>query len=298
MSAGYNLADSFSKHGSGLPTTFIETVRAGETSGNLDVVFRRLSAFYEKSSKTKGKVKSAMIYPTFVLIVAVVVVLIIMVFAVPTFASTFEGMGTELPIFTKMLIGASNFMATFWWLILAIIAAIVLAVHLGKKFNEDFHLKWSQLGVRIPVIGRINHMSAASQYASTMSVMMEAGLNVVTSLDVTAKGLSNYYMSHTLGSILPDLEAGKPLATCLGKLGVFPELVTEMTGVGEETGALESTLNVLSEYYDNEVETATARAMSLIEPLMIVFLAGIVLVVLLAVYLPMFDIYGSFNSTM
>lgn len=295
VAAGYSLADSFAKHGSGLPTTFIETVRAGEESDNLDIVFNRLSDFYEKSSKTKAKVKSAMIYPSFVVGIAIVVIAIIMLFAVPTFTSTFASMGVQLPWITQFMIDSSHFWTANILYIIGIVIILIIAVKVGKK-NENFHLWWSRIGVRLPILGRINLMNASTQYAGTMGVMMEAGLTVIKAVEVTARSMSNYYMGHQLATIQADLESGKPLATCMAKLDIFPELVTEMTGVGEQTGSLEHTLSVLSQYYDTEVETASSRALSILEPVIIVILAVIVCGILLAVYLPMFSLYGNFGK--
>ena len=292
VAAGYSLASSFEKHGSNLPTTFIESIRAGEESGSLDTVFDRLADYYEKTSKTKAKVKSAMIYPTFVMIVAVVVVAIIMIFAVPVFTTTFASLGTDLPAITQFVIDASNFMTHWWWLLLAIVIVVYAGVKIAKH-NEDFHLRWSKLGVRLPVIGRITYMSSASEYAGTMSVMMSAGLPIVRSVGVTARSMTNYYMGKSLENTMPDLEAGKTLAASLMNENTLPELAIEMSAVGEQTGSLESTLRVISDYYDNEVEIATGRAMSVLEPMIIVVLAVIVFVLLLSVYLPMFTMYGN-----
>ena len=299
VAAGYSLSSSLEKHGNGLPTTFIESVRAGEESGSLETVFTRLKDYYEKTSRTKAKVKSAMVYPTFVMVIAVVVVAIIMIFAVPVFRETFASMGSELPAITQFVIDMSDFWVHWWWLVAVIVAAAIVGVKIAKK-NDDFRLMWSKLGVelpfggiRTPVIGRINLMSSASEYAGTMSVMMSAGLPIVKAVEVTARSINNYYMGHSLLNTVVDLEAGKPLAVCLEQEGTLPGLAIEMTAVGEQTGSLESTMNVISEYYDNEVETATARAMALLEPMIIVFLAVIVFVLLLSVYLPMFSMYGS-----
>ena len=292
VAAGYSLADSLAKHGDGLPTTFIESIRAGEESGALEIVFQRLSSYYEKSSRTKAKVKSAMIYPAFVMVIAVVVVAIIMIFAVPVFTSTFDQMGGELPAITQFVVDSSDFWVHWWWLVGILIAAVVIGVQVAKK-NDAFRLKWSQLGIVVPVLGRINLMSAASQYSGTMSVMMAAGLPIVKAVGVTARSLTNYYMGKSLEDSLPDMEAGKPLSACLRAANKFPELAVEMTAVGEQTGALENTMEVISEYYDNEVETATARAMSILEPMIIVVLAVIVFVLLLAVYLPLFTMYDN-----
>ena len=292
VAAGYSLADSLEKHGDGLPTTFTESIRAGEESGALEVVFRRLSKYYEKSSRTKAKVKSAMIYPTFVMVIAVIVVAIIMIFAVPVFKSTFEGMGNDLPAITQFVISSSDFWVHWWWLVAIVIAAIIIGIKLAKR-NDAFRLWWSKIGIKVPVLGRINLMSAASQYSGTMSVMMSAGLPIVKAVGVTARSMTNYYMGRSLENTLPGLEAGKTLAQCLKEENTMPELAIEMTAVGEQTGALENTMEVISEYYDNEVETSTARAMSILEPMIIVVLAGIVFFLLLSVYLPLFSMYGS-----
>lgn len=292
VAAGYSLADSLEKQASGLPTTFIESIRAGEESGSLETVFRRLSSYFEKTSRSKAKVKSAMIYPALVMVIAVIVVAIIMIFAVPVFKSTFESLGGELPAITQFVVNCSDFWVNWWWLVAILVGLAVIGVKIAKK-NDAFRLKWAEIGVKIPVLGRINLMSAASQYSGTMSVMMAAGLPIVRAVGVTARSMTNYYMGHSLENTLPELEAGKPLATCLRDEGTLPELAVEMTAVGEQTGSLETTMEVISEYYDNEVETSTARAMSVLEPMIIVVLAVIVFVLLLSVYLPLFTMYGS-----
>lgn len=298
VAAGYSLAGSLEKHGDRLPTTFIESIRAGEESGSLETVFTRLKDYYEKTSRTKAKVKSAMIYPTFVMVIAVIVVAIIMIFAVPVFKDTFASLGSNLPAITQFVIDCSNFWVNWWWLVGIIVIAAFIGIKIAKK-NDNFRRMWSKLGVELPwgmktpVIGRINLMGAASEYAGSMSVMMAAGLPIVKAVEVTARSMNNYYMSSSLANVLPDLEAGKPLATCLKQENTLPSLAIEMTAVGEQTGSLESTMEVIAEYFDNEVELATARAMSVLEPCIIVILAGIVFVLLLSVYLPMFTMYGS-----
>ena len=293
VAAGYPLADSFEKHGTALPPTFIETVRAGESSGNLEVCFDRLAAYYEKTSKARSKVTNAMIYPIFVLIVAVVVVAVLMVFAVPTFKSTFDNMGQELPGLTKAMIATSDFFVNDWMVIVGVIAGVVIAWKVAKARSEDFRLWVARMATRLPVLGAINSMNATAQYAGTMAVMMQAGLPVVQAVEVTARSISNYYMATALAATQPDLEAGKPLGESMKRTEAFPDLVVEMTTVGEDTGSLESTLNVMSEYYDNEVANATQRAPSIREPATIVFLGLIVGAILLAVYTPMFPLETS-----
>lgn len=293
VAAGFSLADSFEKHADNLPVTFVESVRAGEESGSLDTVFERLSKYYTKQARSKDKVKSALIYPAFVLGVAVVVVAIIMVVAVPVFKSTFEGMGIDLPWPTLLLMGTSDFFSRWGLVIAGVVVGFVIANKLLQRYNEDYHLWVARRQLRRPAMGRIRWMSAAAQYSSTMSMMMAAGLSVVRSVGITARTMDSFFVAHGLETILPDLEAGKSLGDCLARIDVLPHLVTDMTGVGEQTGAMEHTLDVLGDYYDNEVETATERMLSIMEPVMIVVLAVIVFLILLAVYMPMFSLYGS-----
>lgn len=299
VAAGYGLADSFVKHGKSLPTTFTESVRAGESSGSLDAVFLRLKDYYEKSSRSKAKVRSAMVYPTFVIVIAVIVVAIIMIFAVPVFRTTFDSFGGELPAITQAVIALSDFFVGYWWVLILIVGALFILVKVLKK-NERFRLAWSKMGVELPilhiptpVIGRVNLMGSTSQYAGTMGVMMASGMPITKAVDVAAKSMGNYYLAHSVAETLPELEAGKSLATCLQVRNTLPSLAIEMTAVGEQTGSLEHTLSVISEYYDNEVEVATARALAVLEPCIIVVLAVIVFMLLLSVYMPMFTMYGS-----
>ena len=165
-----------------------------------------------------------------------------MIFAVPVFKDSFASLGEELPAITQFVIDASNFFTNWWWLLVVIAIGLFILVKVLKKKSEAFRLKWSELGIKLPVIGRINLMSAASEYAGTMSVMMSAGLPIVRAVGVTARSMTNYFMAHSLENTLPELEAGKTLATALRAENTLPELAIEMTSVGEQTGALEGTL--------------------------------------------------------
>lgn len=291
VAAGYGLAPSLEKNGSSLPVTFIESVRAGEDSGSLEIVFSRLSAYYDKVSKTRAKVRNALIYPAFVVVLAVIVVAIVMIFAVPIFTEAYEGMNVELPLPTRMIIASSRFWTRWWWFVAMLLLAASIALKLAQK-NEKFHMRWSELSTTVPVLGRITLMGAASEYAGTMSVMMAAGLPIARAVGVTARSLSNFFMGKALASTLPSLEAGRTLGASLSETDVFPGLCVEMTSVGEQTGSMEDTLEVISEYYDNEVDMATSAALSILEPTIIVVLGVMVFILLLAVYMPMFAMYG------
>lgn len=290
ITGGYSLADSFEMRGPKLPTTFIETIRAGEESGSLEHAFDRLTKFFTKKTRVAGKVRAALAYPTLVIFVAVAVIIIIMTKAVPVFETTFADMGTELPGPTAALIAMSHFFQKFWIYGVAGIA-VLASVWTLYCSTEQGAINKGKLNLKIPVIGKINRMNAASQFANTLATMMAAGLPVINSIVITGKAMTNYYVGSSIIDIVARLESGGNIADGLRQSGVMPNLLCEMTGVGEQTGSMEETLNVIGEYYDNEVELATHKAVSLIEPIIIICLAIFVVFVLLSVYMPMFSMY-------
>jgi type IV pilus assembly protein PilC len=292
VSAGFSLAQSFEKKGKNLPVTFIETVRSGEESGTLESAFSSLHTYYDKSSKMKGKVATAMAYPIFTLCVAVVAVAVIMLKAVPTFVSTFATMQIELPGPTRALIAVSNFLAGFWPLLLVIILGLVLASKLFGR-TERGCLAEHQQKLKIPILGKLHLMKAASQFSNTMYTMLSAGIPMIKAVSITTKVLDNRWIGTEVSKQLPKLEEGHTLASCMRNAGVLPELLVEMAGVGEETGTLEHMFDITGTYYDNETELLSQKALNLLEPIIICLLAGVVVLILLAVYLPMFSLYGS-----
>jgi type IV pilus assembly protein PilC len=293
VSNGWSLSYSFTQRGGKkLPATFIETVRSGEESGDLVKAFTRMSTYYDRMHKTRSKATSAMVYPAFVMIVAVIVVAIIMIYAVPTFASTFEGMGIDLPIFTVILITVSTFMANYWWLLGGIIAVLVIGLLVYKR-TEKGALQLSKIWLKIPLLGKIGLMSACSQFAHTMTTMLSSGMPILQALEVSGRSVSNVTIAKAIQELIPGVESGNALGDCMAQRPELPEMLTKMTAVGEATGSMESVLEVVAEFYDNRVDNLTAKALSLLEPAIIVFLAGFVVIILLAIYLPMFSMYGS-----
>lgn len=291
VGAGYSLSQSFeNKGGDKLPLTFIETIRAGEAAGTLDVAFRRLHSYYDKSAKTKSKIKAALAYPTFLMIVAAAVVAIIMLVAVPKFADAFASMSVELPLPTRMLIGFSDFASKYGAVIALFLAAGIMVYKIYGNTAAG-GVKISKLKLRLPIFGRIAKMKAASQFAGTLSTMLAAGLPMTRSVAATAKAMDNVFMGTEVGRAVSDIEEGKRLAASLQKSEHLPEMLVEMTAVGEETGELEKTLSVVGEFYDSEVELSTQKALSMLEPAIIAVLAAVVVVILLSVYVPMFSLY-------
>ena len=292
VSAGMRMADSFAKRGKSLPITFIETVRAGEESGHLEESFRRLSEYFSKKAASRAKIISALTYPAFVMVVAIAVIIIIMVYAVPVFSSTFAELGVELPFATRALIAMSNFLTKYIFVILGVIIAIVILIRL-YAMTEVGGIRLAKLLTRLPILGRIQMMNGASQFAHTLSTMLVAGLAIVRALEITSKAMTNKYLGASVADTLEPVASGTRVGAALRKEGVLPKLLIEMTAVGEESGSIEETLDVIAKYYDNEVQVASDRAVSLLEPIIICVLAVFVVFVLLAVYLPMFGMYGS-----
>lgn len=293
VSNGWSLSYSFEQRGArSLPITFRETVRAGEESGDLLSSFQRMADYFERMNKTRESVVSALTYPTFVIVVAVIVVSIIMGYAVPTFTSMFESLSIELPWITKALIAVSGFFQKYTLLLIALLALAVFAVKLyGTTEKGGPVLARAQL--KLPIIGEIVRMSGASQFSHTMSTLLTAGMPILQAIDVSGRTVTNLCLSGEVLATLPGVEGGRPLGECMSYAKELPPMLTQMTAVGEATGSLESTLKVLADYYDNEVDVRVKRALSLLEPAIIVALSIFVVFILMAVYLPMFSMYGA-----
>lgn len=292
VSNGWSLSYSFEQRGAAvLPVTFRETVRAGEESGDLLASFQRLSEYFERMNKTHESVTSALIYPAFVIVVAVIVVAIIMIYAVPMFTGMFSEMDMELPAATKILIGVSNFFQKYTLVLVAVIALIFFCVRFYAN-TEKGGMNVAKLQLKIPVIGSVVRMSNASQFAHTMSMLLTAGMPIIQTIEVSGRTMSNECMSQEVLGTLVGVEGGHPLGECMTHSDELPAMLVQMTGVGEATGSLESTLKVLAEYYDSETDLKTKRAISLLEPTIIIVLAALVVLIVFAVYLPMFSMYG------
>ncbi len=293
VEAGRSLSASFAERGGKLfPVTFLETIQAGEESGTLDTAFDSASKHYAKQTKMKGKVKGAMIYPAFVLFVAIVVVVVLMVKVVPTFTAIFDEYDAELPGITKLLIAISDFFQNSWMILLALVAVVVLGFKLYGN-TESGRLNLAKLQLKLPVLGNIGNLNAASQFANTMAMMLNAGLPMTKAVTITSRVLSNYFISQEVGKITAKIEEGHTLGKSLRDSGCLPDILIDMTSVGEESGELASTLGMTAEYYDNELEQATADALAKLEPAIMVVLAVVAGFIVLAIYIAMFNMYGA-----
>lgn len=231
VAAGYSLASGFEIRNKTLPATFVETIRAGEESGSLEVSFSRLSEYFSKKSKIRAKTITSLTYPAFVVVVAVIVITVIMVYAVPTFTQTFETMGIHLPWATRFLIAMSDFFSNYILIILAFAALSVLGLRVFYH-TDTGHVRLSRLHLNLPVLGRIAAMTAASQFANTLSIMLASGLPVIRALNVTGRAMSNFYLGRSVGNVVASVEAGRRIGEGMEDTN-FPELLVEMTKIGE-----------------------------------------------------------------
>ena len=291
VGAGYSLAQSFENNAPYLPKTFTETLRAGEQSGTLESCFQRLHAYYDRSAKTRAKIVSTLTYPAMVVVVAIVVFVIIIAVAVPAFTTAFNEIGSDLPGVTKALMAVSTFFTKWWWLLLAILA-LLAAAYLAVRRTERGRAALAAWSLTRAPLRRIHSMNAAAQFAHSMATLLAAGLPLPRALEVTANVVSNYTFSLAVRQVRQDVERGRPMTESMSAIECFPPMLTEMVGVGERSGSLEETLDVIGDYYDNEVSVTTARLLSVLEPIITICLAVLVVVLLLAVYLPMFTLYG------
>ncbi len=292
VESGRSLAASFAERGDKLfPPTFVETIRAGEETGSVDKSFDTMYRHYDKQTKMRGRVRGALAYPTFVLLIAIAVVIVLMVKVVPTFTAIFESYGSELPFMTQLLINISLFFRRYWLLMVAVIAAVVIACKLYGN-TENGRLNLARWGLKLPVFGNINQLNGASQFANTMTMMLSAGLPMTKAISITARVLDNYYLSQETGKLTGRLESGHSLGKSMREQKCMPDILVDMVAVGEETGEMEDTLRTISGYYDAELEMAVSAALAKLEPAVLVGLAVIAGFIVIAIYMAMFEMYA------
>lgn len=291
VEAGSFLADSFViADRNAFPETFIETVRAGEQSGTLDEIFRRLAAYYEKRSQLKQKISAAMMYPGFVLAVALVVIGIVLVMAVPTMSHVFLELEAELPLSTRILIGVSEWFVSYWFQVIVCILGLIV-VGLWYVRTERGRLWYGHFLLRMPVWGTLHMLEASGQFAHTMSVLLNSGVNLAQALFTTARTLENYDLASAISRMAVSIVEGGCLGDCMRREACFPDVLIEVCATGEETGKLEELLESIGVYYESQLEFASKKALSMLEPVLLVLLAMFVGFVVMSVYIPMFTMY-------
>lgn len=292
VASGHGLAESFENKGPELPRVFVETVRAGEESGRLPEGFQRLHAYYDKRSKVAAKVASALTYPLVVLVIAVIVVILMMVLVIPVMAGMVSSLGADMPGITQFLINASSWMGANWLLVLVVLVLIAVGIRMYAR-TESGKTLLAKAKLKLPVIGVIGVYSSASQFANTMATLVASGLPLPRAVTVTARVMDNYVVSREVGRMEAGLQEGRTLGECMAESRSLPNTLIEMTTVGEQTGELEATFETMGVFYDDETQRVTDRALSYLEPALLVLMALFAGFIVVALYLPLFTMYAS-----
>ena len=286
---GASLSQAFGAHPKVFSRLYVAMVRSGEAGGVLDSVLMQLASTIEKQLALKRKVRSAMMYPIGVLSLVALIVAAMLVFVVPKFTTLFSSFGSELPAPTQVLVTLSDFLRNFWWAVA--IAAVGGVVGFKKwKVTPGGKAVLDHMALRAPVFGGIVHKSAIARFSRTLSVLLRSGVNILTSLEITAETVNNAVIEATLDDIREGVRAGQPMSSPMATHSIFPPMVVQMLAVGEETGAVDEMLSRVAEFYEDEVEAAVEGLTSLLEPLLMAFLGGTVGMMVVALYMPMFEI--------
>ena len=289
VEGGASLADAMKKHPKTFDALYSNMIAAGEAGGILDTILKRLATYIEKAVKLQGQVKSAMIYPIAVIVIATAVVGVILWKVIPTFANLFAGLGAELPLPTRIVITASNLLVRFMPVI--IIAAVAIGFAFKKYYaTEKGRYRVDKIVLKLPILGIIMRKIAVARFCRTMSTLLASGVPILDGLDITARTAGNAVIEEAILITRRSIERGETISAPLKQTGVFPPMVVQMIGVGEATGALDTMLGKIADFYEEEVDTAVAGLLTLLEPIMIAFLGIVVGGIVIAMYLPIFGL--------
>jgi type IV pilus assembly protein PilC len=287
IEGGTSLTDALKKYPKVFDDLFVNLIAAGEAGGILDVVLGRLSNYLEKAMKLKAKVKSAMTYPIAVLVISFAVVALLLVKVIPTFQQMFESSGAELPGPTAAVVAMSKFAQAYWWVVVAVIIAFVIIIRQFYKTEKGRWMLDSAI-LKAPIFGSVMKKVAVARFSRTMATMMSSGVPILEGLNIVSKSAGNIVVEDALMKTRQAISEGRSIAEPLSETGIFPPMVVQMISVGEATGALDSMLNKIADFYDDEVDAAVDAMTALLEPVMMVFLGGIVGGMIIAMYLPIF----------
>lgn len=292
---GNTLADSMMAYQDIFPGIMVSMVRAGESSGNLEMAFSRMAVHFEKQAKLKATIRKATIYPIILICAAIGVVAVMLLFVIPIFIDMFADLDVEMPALTMAVMNTSEWTASHWYVILIVIVAVVAAYHAFYR-TDDGRRIIDEIKMHMPLFGKLTVKSACAEFARTMSTLLAAGLSTVNCLDIVSGIIKNIHYVNALQKAKEEIMKGIPLSEPLQSSGIFPPMVYHMTGIGEETGNIEDMLSKLADYYDEEVEITTQGILAAMEPLIIVFMAVIVGTLVIAVILPIGAMYEGLDK--
>ena len=292
---GATLQAALSKHPKGFNDLYVNMVGAGEAGGILDVILQRLSQYIEKAVKLTAKVKSAMTYPITVIVIAISVVVIIMVKVIPVFSTMYEGLGSKLPAPTLMCMALSNVIINYWFVVVGIAAILWVGTRQYYK-TETGHLVIDRLLLKIPVLGDVLLKVGVARFCRTLGTLTSSGVPILEGMEITARTAGNRVLHDAILSAKTAVEQGRNISTPLAETKAFPPMVVQMVGVGEATGALDAMLSKVADFYEDEVDNAVAALTSLMEPIMIAVLGAIIGFIVVAMYLPIFNLANVFGK--
>lgn len=292
---GEALATSMRRHPKIFPAILVNMVSAGEASGNLEESFRQMELYFERSKRTKSKVTSAMIYPCVLIVVMIIVLIVMMTKIIPNFLKTFEDMDAELPKLTQGVMAVCEWFESWWWVPLLVLVALIVGGVLFHRTDKGKHF-FGWLARKTPVVGNLTVKTACATFCRTMEVLIGSGLTLTDSMDLAASNMGNIYYLEAIRDARALVAEGTPLRESLVRTGIFPPMVSNLVGVGEETGDLQSMMGKVADYYDEEVDEATKKLLNLMEPAIIIFMAVFVVIIVLAIYLPMINMTKAFDK--
>jgi type IV pilus assembly protein PilC len=292
VESGNTVADALRRHPKAFTELYVNMVAAGEAGGILDTILMRLATFLEKNDALVGKVKSAMIYPGVIMSVAAIAIMVLLIFVIPVFENMFASVNLALPLPTRIVIGMSGFLTGYWW---AVLAAGFFMVTSLRKYYKTSHgqLKIDSIMLKVPVLGDLLRKSAVSRFTRTLGTLISSGVSILDGLEITAKTAGNRVIHDAIMESRASIAGGDTISAPLQKSAVFPPMVISMIAVGEQTGGLDEMLTKIADFYDTEVDTAVSGLLSLMEPVMIVFLGVVVGGMVVAMYLPIFDMINT-----
>jgi type IV pilus assembly protein PilC len=273
----------------------VNMIDAGETGGILDLILQRLAAYVEKAVKLKSAVKSALIYPVAVISIAVIVVGCLLKFVVPIFSNLFASLDVALPLPTRIVMGLSDFVSRFWWVVFALGIGAVFAVKYMKK-DPRGRLLWDGMLLRLPVFGMVLRKIAVARFSRTLGTLLTSGVSILEALTITAKTSGNAVLEQALMKVRKAIEEGRTIVDPLKESGVFPNMVCQMIGVGEATGAMDAMLQKIADFYEDEVDAATRDMLAMLEPLLIAFLGVAVGGIVISLYMPLFAMIAKLSG--
>jgi len=268
---------------------YISMVRVGETSGHTEEIFKQLAFYLDREKETRKKIKSALRYPMFVITAIAVALGIISIFVIPAFADMFRSFGAELPLPTRILMAISDFMVAYWPMLLGAIVAGIIGLRMFIN-TEDGGYRWDRLMLRLPLTGPVVYKASLARFSHLIAMSLGAAVPLITSLTVVAHALNNRFLEERILGMRSGIEQGKALSMVAANSGIFDPLVMQMLAVGEESGTITELLKEIADYYDREVDYATERLSAAIEPILTLIIGGLVLVMAMGVFLPMWDL--------